>query len=110
MKTKLLVKSMAIGLVAGALAVPVQALAEMSIFELGASEAKQTSKSFKGAPAKIETNFGKLEFKGGAYPTPETIKKVYEELDRQRATQLYLDLFPALSVHGILKGQVRDLG
>ncbi len=51
-----------------------------------------------------------LSLRGGAYPTPETVKKVYEELDRQRATQLYLDLFPALSVHGILKGQVRDLG
>lgn len=85
-------------------------LAEQSIFERGASEAKQTSKSFKPAPEKIKTNFGNLEFKGGAYPTPETIKAVYEELDRQRATQLYLDLFPALSVHGILKGQVRDLG
>ena len=54
--------------------------------------------------------FGQVEFAGGAYPTPETIEKVYAELDRQRATQLYLDLFPTLSVHGILKGQVRDLG
>ncbi len=38
------------------------------------------------------------------------MQRVYDELDLQRATQLYLDLFPALSVHGILKAQVRDLG
>ena len=62
-----------------------------------------------GARQKIETNFGTLEFTGGAYPTPETVQKVYDELDLQRATQLYLDLFPALSVYGILKAQVRDL-
>jgi hypothetical protein len=94
------------------LAAPVHA-ADQSIFELGAAEAKQTSKDFKqfeAAPETIETNFGTLEFTGGAYPTPETVQKVYDELDLQRATQLYLDLFPALSMHGILKAQVRDLG
>ena len=101
----------AIGL-AAVLAAPVHA-ADQSIFELGAAEAKQTSKDFKEfnpAPAKIETNFGTLEFTGGGYPTKETVQKVYDELDLQRATQLYLDLFPALSVHGILKAQVRDFG
>ncbi|MGB5278634.1 MAG: DUF1254 domain-containing protein [Gammaproteobacteria bacterium] len=110
MKMKSLTTLAVTGLMATSLFGPAYADQEKSIFELGASEKKQTSKSFKGAPAKIKTNFGTLKFEGGAYPTPETVKKVYEELDRQRATQLYLDLFPALSVHGILKGQVRDLG
>ena len=111
MKAKSLLTITAIGLVAG-LAAPVHA-ADQSIFELGAAEANQTSKDFKvftPAPETIETNFGTLEFTGGAYPTPETVQKVYDELDLQRATQLYLDLFPALSVHGILKAQVRDFG
>lgn len=98
------------GLLATMLSIPLQAQETKSIFELGAAEARQTSSDFKGAPAKYKTNFGQVEFAGGAYPTPETIEKVYAELDRQRATQLYLDLFPTLSVHGILKGQVRDLG
>ena len=99
----------AIGLALVALAQPLQAQ-EKSIYELGAAEAKQTSKDFKPAPSRIETNFGTLEFTGSAYPTPETVQKVYDELDLQRANQLYLDFFPALSVHGILKAQVRDFG
>jgi hypothetical protein len=110
MKAKSILAITAIGLVAG-LATPVHA--DQSIFELGAAEANQSSKDFKNfeaAPETIETNFGTLEFTGGAYPTPETVQKVYDELDLQRATQLYLDLFPALSVHGILKAQVRDFG
>jgi hypothetical protein len=49
-----------------------------------------------------------LEFPGG-YPTEETAQKVYDELDLQRATQLYLDMYPALSAHGLMKGWVRDL-
>ena len=28
----------------------------------------------------------------------------------QRATQAYMDFFPALSVYGIVKGQIRDFG
>ena len=109
MKTKSLM-AMTASALAVALAAPVQGQQDTSIFELGAAEAKQSSKDFKPAPAKIKTNFGTLEFTGSAYPTPETVQKVYDELDLQRATQLYLDLFPALSVHGILKAQVRDFG
>jgi hypothetical protein len=112
MKTKPLFTLALSLLMAVALAAPVHA-ADQSIFELGAAEAKQTSKDFKDfkpAPSKIKTNFGTLKFTGGAYPTKATVQKVYDELDLQRATQLYLDLFPALSVHGILKAQVRDFG
>lgn len=79
-----------------------------SIFELAGSEAKYTPGEFKPAPEKIKTRFGKLKFPDG-YPTEDTVKKVYDELDLQRATQLYLDMYPALSAHGLLKGWVRDL-
>lgn len=99
--------SAVIGLATTALASSAYA---QSIFELGAAEAPQTSESFKGNPETLETGFGTLKFTNGAYPTPETVELVYNQLDLQRATQLYLDLFPALSLHGILKGQVRDLG
>ncbi|MGD9316584.1 MAG: DUF1254 domain-containing protein [Anaerolineae bacterium] len=80
-----------------------------SIFELAGAEAKQTSPDFKPAPEKIKTRFGKLKFPSG-YPTKKTVRKVYDELDLQRATQLYLDMYPALSSHGIMKGWVRDFG
>ena len=97
MKPKSLKQLAALGLLAAGLGAPFHATGQ-SIFELGAAEPKQSSEDFKPAPATIETNFGTLEFTGGGYPTEETVQRVYDELDLQRATQLYLDLFPALSV------------
>jgi hypothetical protein len=80
-----------------------------SIFELAGAEARYTPGGFKPAPETMETRFGTLEFPGG-YPTEETVQKVFDEMDLQRATQLYLDMYPALSMHGLLKGVVRDYG
>ena len=88
-----------------------QAYAEQakSIFEQAGTEAKQGWKDFKPAPDNIQTRFGTLKFPGG-YPTEETSKKVYDELDLQRATQLYLDMYPALSMRGMMIGTARDYG
>ncbi|MGB3097870.1 MAG: hypothetical protein WBB30_01125, partial [Solirubrobacterales bacterium] len=61
------------------------------------------SKDFSPAPGQIRTRFGNLDFVGG-YPTDDTVQNVYDELDLQRATQLYLDMYPALSMHGMLTG------
>ncbi len=84
-------------------------MSNKSIFELGAAEAPQSSKDFIPAAEKIETRFGKLEFPGG-YPTKETVQNVYDELDLQRATGLYLDMYPALSMRGMQIGTARDYG
>ena len=73
------------------------------------AEAPQTSQDFKPAPEKIKTRLGTLKFPNG-YPTEKTVRKVYDELDFQRATQLYLDMYPALSAHGLITGWVRDYG
>ena len=80
----------------------------LDIFSLAGSE-PTSNINYKAAPDTIETRYGKLDFPGG-YPTKETVQKVYDELDLQRATQLYLDMYPALSMHGMLKGNVRDYG
>ena len=69
---------------------------------------KQTSKDFEPAPDSIETDFGTLDFVGGAFPTEESARKIYDELDLQRATQAYLDFYPALSVYAIVRSQIRD--
>ena len=82
--------------------------ASMDIFSLAGSEPR-SNVNYKAAPENINTRFGKLRFPGG-FPTEATIQKVYDELDLQRATQLYLDMYPALSMHGMLKGNVRDYG
>lgn len=70
--------------------------------------ARQSSKDFVPAPDTITTNFGTLEFVGGAFPTEDSAQKIYDELDLQRATQAYMDFYPALSVYSIVKGQIRD--
>ena len=108
MKAKTVFTMGAGSLMAVALAAPLQAQ-QQSIFEAAGAETKYNPGDFKPAPETIQTRFGKLEFPGG-YPTAETSQKVYDELDRQRATQLYLDMYPALSAHGLIKGWVRDLG
>jgi len=80
-----------------------------SIFDLADSDSLKSANVCTPAPQKMKTMFGTLEFPGG-YPTEETVKKVYDELDLQRATQLYLDMYPALSMHGLLTGMARDYG
>ena len=99
------------GLVAANVAIPVQAetaAQTQNLFENAGK--KQTNKDFKPAPDKIKTNFGTLKFDFEAYPTEETTKKIYDEMDLQRATQAYMDFLPALSVYAIIKGQIRDFG
>jgi len=95
--------------VAGLTALAAPAYAEQGFFEQAGSEAKYVPGDFKPAPAKIKTPSGTLKFPGG-YPTEKTVQETYDELDLQRATQLYLDMYPALSAHGLMKGWVRDYG
>ena len=74
------------------------------------SGAKQTSKDFEPAPEQIDTNFGTLNFVGGAFPDKASTQALFDELDLQRATQAYMDFMPALSLYAIVKAQVRDFG
>jgi hypothetical protein len=71
---------------------------------------KQTAKDFKPAPAEIKTDFGELKFLHGAFPTEESAQKIYDEMDLQRATQAYMDFYPALSLYAIVSSQARDFG
>ena len=71
---------------------------------------KQTAKDFEPAPDRIKTNFGPLNFDGGAFPDEASTQRIYNELDLQRATQAYVDFLPLLSLYGIVKSQVRDFG
>jgi len=71
---------------------------------------KQTAKDFKPAPDEIKTNFGTLKFELEAFPTEASVRKIYDEMDLQRATQAYMDFFPTLSVYGIVKSHIRDFG
>ena len=81
-------------------------LENLNLYEDAGS--KQTAKDFRPASDKMETNFGTLEFVGGSFPTEGTVQKIYDEMDLQRATQAFMDFFPALSLYGIVRSQIRD--
>jgi len=109
MKTDLLVTIVAVGMIAVTLLGPVQAETEAEardLFKIPGE--KQVGADFQPAPDEIKTNFGTLKFDLEAFPTEETARKIYDELDLQRATQAYMDFYPALSVYAIIKSQIRD--
>ena len=109
MKTRHLINSFASGLLLFGLAMPVLADSDAeptNLFKTAGE--KQVGADFKPAPDTIETNFGTLNFDLEAFPTEETTRKIYDELDLQRATQAYMDFYPALSVYAIVKSQIRD--
>jgi hypothetical protein len=83
-------------------------MAGTNIFETPGQ--KQTNEDFKAAPDEIKTNFGTLTFELEAFPTDESVRKIYDEMDLQRATQAYMDFYPALSVYCIVKSHIRDFG
>lgn len=55
-------------------------------------------------PAKVDTSIGPLDFFDG-YPSDKTLQLVYDNLDRQRAIEVFLDTIPAASLvamhHGL---------
>ena len=67
-----------------------------------ADVSEQTLKSL-GAPDKIETSAGELEFKDGV-PTVETATKVYNTLDFTNALNAYNNSFRGASALAIVKG------
>ena len=52
---------------------------------------------------------GTLEYKGG-FPSQSTIDRAFDQLDRQRATQAYLEFMPMTSVQSIFDSHIRDNG
>ncbi len=54
-------------------------------------------------PDKVDTAIGTLEFFDGV-PTDATISKVYDNLDRMRGMQVFLDNIGAVSMYSVRKG------
>lgn len=65
------------------------ALAIVGSGSLTAEVSKETLESI-AIPNKVETPIGKLEFFDGV-PTAATVETVYDNLDRMRAVQVFLD-------------------
>jgi hypothetical protein len=66
-------------------------------------------KAEKPATSVIDTRFGKLELENG-YPTDETAKKLYDEIDFQRACQLHLWGLPAVGFQGLHLSHLKTFG
>jgi hypothetical protein len=60
-------------------------------------------------PDTVETRIGTLSFDNG-YPSEETGRKLFDEMDYQRAVQAFLWAYPAVSFESIRIGTKRDLG
>jgi hypothetical protein len=57
-------------------------------------------------PDKVETSIGELKFFDGV-PTDDTVQKVYDNLDRMRGVQVYLNTLGAASVYRMRAGNAK---
>jgi hypothetical protein len=81
------------------------ALAIIDMNSTSLADTKQaTKKAERGLEGTVETRIGKLEFIKG-YPSDETVAKLYDELDFQRAVQAYLWGLPMVEMAEWQKAQ-----
>jgi hypothetical protein len=57
----------------------------------------------------VESRLGKLELTDG-YPTEATAKKLYDDIDFQRACQAYIWALPAVGFQGLHLAQLKTFG
>jgi hypothetical protein len=79
------------------------AVAGMQI--LSSAQAQVPAETLKSIsiPNKVDTTIGPLEFFDGT-PTGNTVKALYDNLDRTRGLGVYLDNSGAVSIHSVLVG------
>jgi hypothetical protein len=65
--------------------------------------------AYAQTPDSVQTRIGPLSFERG-YPTADTTRKVFDEIDYQRAVQAYLWAYPVVSFESIRVAAKRDLG
>ena len=74
---------------------------------LAASSAMAKDKVVLNGP--IDTPVGRIELKGG-YPSNDSVDRLYDELDFQRATQAYIWATPIVGIEALRLGNKRDWG
>jgi hypothetical protein len=76
-------------------------LSLIAAFILQSCNQPTTTETKSSDPKKVQTRIGELEFTHAfehGYPTDETVKKLYDEMDFQRACQAYLWGLPFVSL------------
>jgi hypothetical protein len=76
--------------------------------QVASAEISKTEWDSLHTPDKVETSIGTLKFFDGV-PTDETVKTVYDNLDRQRGVEAFLTGMPGVSMFGLREGP-RSLG
>lgn len=74
---------------------------------------EKTEAQEQNPPETFDTRIGKLEFThdfANGYPTDETVEKLYDERDFQRACQAYIWSLPAVSFTAWQRGITKELG
>ena len=69
----------------------------------------QDPNKYENTTRTVETRIGKLEYVGG-FPTDETTQRAYDQLDVQRASQVYLEFMPFMSQQAIFRSQKQESG
>lgn len=83
------------------------ALATMLAFPgIQAAQAQVSPDTLKSIsiPDKVDTSIGKLEFFDGVPANAATVENVYDNLDRMRGTDVFLDNVGAVSMYSVRKG------
>ena len=76
--------------------------------EVSHSVAKNPN-DYENTTRSVATSIGGLEYVGG-FPTDDTVRLAYDQLDRQRAVQVYLEFMPLMSQQAIFDCHERQLG
>ena len=75
-------------------------MVQFTTFGLALIGAVATASAQQTTPDSVQTRSGTLNFERG-YPTEETVRKVFDEIDYQRAVQAYLWAYPVVSFESI---------
>ena len=70
---------------------------------------EKDSNKYEDTTRSVETRIGTLEYVGG-FPTEATVQKAYDQLDVQRATQVYLEFMPLMSQQAIFRSHEQESG
>ena len=75
----------------------------------GPTEVRRITAPYPPPPAVETTLGGRFEFEGG-FPTDETLRRIYDQLDFQRACQVFLRHMMAAAIWGFVQAFRRDIG
>ncbi len=78
-------------------------VAVLSIGQYAAAQVSKEELQSISTPDKVETSIGKLHFFDGI-PTDDTVKTLYDNLDRMRGVQVFLNCLPGASMYRLRAG------